>query len=120
MELSKSQKKFIIETFFELTDYAGAKNIGESLLTKGFSIVPGDACIFIGGIGNFINIESADEYVDCVKYVFDLEVFISSKLFQSAIRMCVEEKENKIKEREKRLNKSKQKVTELKSLYEIL
>lgn len=81
MELTAEQKHFI-KQLFKNEDYAGWKNIAESLINKGFAIVAGTTCIWYGGIGNFIKTEEAPEYVDCLKYTFDVEEFISSEYFK--------------------------------------
>ena len=54
MNLTESQKKFLLSTFFESDKYPGSRSIGDKLLTNGKVIVAGDRCIWIGGIGNFI------------------------------------------------------------------
>ena len=71
----------IFKYFFKNESYAGWKNIANSLLETGECVVAGDKCIWIGGIGNFIKTETAEGYFGCIKYIFDLNNFLSSCWF---------------------------------------
>ena len=80
--LTAFQKNFILNTFFVRNDYDGWKNLGTKLIEKGECIVAGRTKIFNGGVGNFIKTEESEDYVDCIKYKFDLEEFLSSQLYK--------------------------------------
>jgi hypothetical protein len=80
-QLTESQKEFILTNFFTNDRYAGWKSIGEKLLDKGKCIVSGTECIWIGGIGNFINVTPAEDAVGCSDYTFDLDDFLKSAWF---------------------------------------
>ena len=84
MELSKSQKQFLLETFFKNEKYPGWGNIAESLLTKGECIVAGDRCIWLGGVGNFIETDTAEGLFGCLKYTFNFEEFFNSNYYKEA------------------------------------
>lgn len=84
-ELTYTQKTFIKDNFFFSEKYAGWHNIADSLLTTGSCVVAGDSCIWQGGIGNYITTSEASEFIDCIKYEFNLEQFLSSLWFQEHI-----------------------------------
>jgi hypothetical protein len=84
-QLSKIQKDFIIEKFFKNEKFAGAKNVAEKLLEKGECIVAGEDCIWRGGIGNYIKTTKADNAFGCLKYTFNIELFLSSDWFKSYV-----------------------------------
>jgi hypothetical protein len=90
--LTESQVKFILEKFFEpwTNKYPGAMNIGRSLLTKGTAVVPGENCIFVGGIGNFIECSKADDLFGCLLYKFKMESFLSSLFFHEVLEANIE------------------------------
>lgn len=75
--------KELLLPFFENDKYPGWKDIASSLLENKECIVAGTTCIWIGGIGNFIKLENADNFVGCNKYILDYESFISSDLVKS-------------------------------------
>jgi hypothetical protein len=81
-KLTKNQKEFILNHFFKNDSYPGWKNIGISLLENGYSIVAGNGCIWHGGIGNFIKLENTTEFIDCTKYIFDLDNFLTSAWYK--------------------------------------
>jgi hypothetical protein len=62
--LSEQQKKFLLQ-FFPENGFAGAKNIATSLIETGTCIVAGHERIWLGGIGNHIEIEPAEGSVGC-------------------------------------------------------
>jgi hypothetical protein len=80
--LSQEQKDFILEHFFKNEDYAGWKNIANKLLDTGKCIVAGDSCIWKGGIGNFIKVDTAKDGVDCLEYKFNVSSFLTSEWFK--------------------------------------
>lgn len=81
-EITNNQKEFLLEMFFKNELYPGWKNIGEKLIMYGYCVVPGDKCIWCGGIGNFIELEPAEDFVGCIKYKFDLSVFTKSEWYK--------------------------------------
>lgn len=91
MNLTESQKKFILSTFFESDKYPGARSIGDKLLTNGKVIVAGDKCIWIGGIGNFIQTKETTEAIGCIEYNFDLDTFLSSNWFKEMKDLHIKE-----------------------------
>lgn len=91
MNLTESQKKFILSTFFESDKYPGSRSIGEALITNGKVIVAGDKCIWIGGIGNFIQTKETTEAIGCIEYNFDLDTFLSSNWFKEMKDLHIKE-----------------------------
>jgi hypothetical protein len=81
-KLTENQKNFMKERFFKNEEYAGWSNIADALLETGTCIVPGDDCIWKGGIGNFIKTTTAEDLIGCVRYNFDLSNFVSSEWFK--------------------------------------
>lgn len=104
-KLTDIQKNFLFEHFFKDDQYAGARNIMDSLLEDGRCIVPNHhngKSIWIGGVGNFIEIEEALGTVGCVTYIFDFNKFINSELFYDKLnqeREALMEEYSKLKER---------------------
>lgn len=80
-QLTNYQKEFILNYFFKDEKYAGWKNIGTQLLESGECVVAGTKCIWNGGIGNFIKVNKAENFVDCSLYKFDLDEFLSSQWY---------------------------------------
>lgn len=80
--ITNIQKEFLLEYFFKNEKYAGWRNIAIKLIEGGECIVAGDECIWRGGVGNFINVVSADNLFNCSKYSFDLEYFLTSNWFK--------------------------------------
>lgn len=85
-KLTESQINFILDKFFITELYAGARNIGEKLLTNGFCIVAGKTQIHFAPISQFIHTENANEFIDCLKYTLDLEGFLKSQFFKSKVQ----------------------------------
>lgn len=80
--MNKNEKELLIELLlplFENFKYPGWKSIATELLNQGECIVAGDNCIWIGGVGNFIKLESNTNFIDCNNYVLDYDSFIKSK-----------------------------------------
>lgn len=98
-KLTEEQLNFLTQIFFKYQgeSYAGWENIARKLLTNGSCIVPRGNRIWVGNIGNFINIVEAEEAVNCVKYIFD-ESFFESKLFEdfkeSKLQKLAQEKQD--------------------------
>lgn len=80
--MTEYQKNFLLDYFFKNEEYAGWKNIALALLVDGQCVVAGGSCIWTGGIGNFIKTEEAEDFIGCVKYIFDLETFLTSEWFK--------------------------------------
>ena len=95
-QLTKFQEEFLLDYFFKNEKYVGWRNIAESLLNKGECVVAGEKCIWIGGIGNFIETSKAEGYFGCTIYKFDLELFLSSawygQIFNAYISKLSDEK----------------------------
>jgi hypothetical protein len=87
-KLTDIQKNFLFEHFFKNDQYAGARNIMDSLLEDGRCIVPdyhNGKPIWIGGVGNFIKTKEAPDTVGCITYVFDFNKFINSEMFNNVL-----------------------------------
>lgn len=82
MKLTENQKEFLLNYFFKNESFAGWKSIATKLLDNGSCIVAGNDCIWKGGIGNFIRTEEAEDAVDCIKYSFAINYFLSSEWFK--------------------------------------
>lgn len=105
-------KKFLL-TFFENNFYAGWRNIATTLIKDGECVVAGNSCIWVGGIGNFIKIEEAPDYIDCVKYKFDLAEFKKSSYYKEALINYLDDLRDK---QIKLLEEAKQYETEIETL----
>jgi len=79
--LTQYQKSFILSQFFKNDEYPGWETIATKLIENEFCMVAGDSCIWVGGIGNFINTNTSDEAVGCLEYRFDLNEFMESRYF---------------------------------------
>lgn len=102
--LTEIQKVFLLEYFFKNERYAGWKNIASKLLENGSCIVAGDKCIWMGGVGNFIKTENAENAIDCLLYKFDLENFVTSEFYKERRNIHVEALVQKKKEVEQELD----------------
>ena len=80
--LTENQMNFILENFFKKEEVPGWKNIATKLLNTGSCIVAGDKCVWIGGIGNFIETKEAENAVGCLLYEFDLDYFLTSHWYK--------------------------------------
>jgi len=76
--MKKAQKEFLLKTFFETDRFAGWKNIAEALIDTGKCIVAGEGSLWVGGIGNFIKTNPAQNAIDCTELTFDLKSFVST------------------------------------------
>lgn len=108
-QLTKLQKEFILDYFFINSKYPGWRNIGEKLLTEGECIVAGEDCIWIGGIGNFIKTKKEDGLIGCLRYKFDLYMFLSSPFYKEVY-------EEHIKDLEFQRNRIASEIEELKQI----
>jgi hypothetical protein len=99
--LTEEQTEYILEKFFNKEgECAGWRNIALKLLESGKCIVAGEQCIWIRGIGNFINTSKKDGFFDCLEYTFDLESFLKSNLFKQQINITLDD----LSEKQKILN----------------
>lgn len=106
-KLTTPQKEFLLQHFFRHHKYAGWKNIAESLLEFGKTIVAGNDCIWKGGIGNFITLsEAPKDSVDCVVYEFYLESFLQSEWLKEVVSYYDTEMQERITELQKNLDKT--------------
>lgn len=111
-------KKFLLECFFKNEKFAGWRNIAENLIDSGECIVAGTNCIWKGGIGNFITLETpSKEYIGCIKYKFDLDYFKTSLWFKETLLSYLSQKD---RERESLLNQLEELETEIDELKTIL
>lgn len=91
------EDQFIFDTFFPLLDkYPGSRQIASSLVEIGNCIVPGESCIWVGGIGNFIKIKSEKDFYGCVRYVFDKENFMKSEWYKENLIHHIKELSNEL------------------------
>ena len=81
--LSEIQKEYLLKFFFRnnVTE-SGWQDIATKLLETGECVVAGNQCIWRGGIGNFIKTETADEFFGCLKYSFNLPIFLKSEYYK--------------------------------------
>lgn len=77
--LTKIQKDFIIETFFQPNSYLGRLS-AILLLDFGDCVVAGSDCIWVGGIGDYIKISPVKK--DYSLYEFSFEDFMKSELYK--------------------------------------
>ena len=96
MTLTAYQKNFIIENFFNAEKYNGWRSIATKLLETGECVVGNNQPIWVGGVGNFITTETADGFIDCLRYKFNLSEFLQWEHFKQVrceyINNLVEEK----------------------------
>ena len=111
-ELTKEQKDYIIQTFFKNELLAGWKNIATKLVYEGKCVVAGERCIWVGGIGNFIETKKTDDFFGCLEYNFDIMYFIKSKWFNENVKLYLDS----LSEQQKVLN---EKFGSISSLYRI-
>lgn len=114
-QLTEYQKKFLLK-FFYSEKHPGWQSIAESLLEKGFCVVAGEDCIWKGGVGNFIKLEKAEEFVSCSKYILDRESFVSSAWVREAWVDEVADKIQDLIDAEKKIEELKKEINEIKSL----
>jgi len=93
--ISPQQMGFLLK-FFTNEQYPGWQNIAKDLITTGYCIVPGDECIYKGGIGNFITTEPADIAFGCLLYKFDIKLFLKSEWYKLASADAITEIEKQI------------------------
>lgn len=105
-------KKFLL-TFFRNDRYAGWRNIATNLIDNGECVVAGNSCIWVGGIGNFIKTEEAPDYIDCVKYKFDLADFLKSAWYKETLTNYLDDLRDK---QIKLLEEAKEYETEIETL----
>jgi len=96
--MTNNQKEFLLEYFFKNQYYPGWKSIANKLLNTGKCIVAGNNCIWIEGIGNFIQVEKAEDAIDCSLYTFDLKNFLNSEWFKEIHNQYINILANKKKE----------------------
>ena len=99
--LSDYQKEFLLDYFFEKEGHYGWRNIATKLLETGQCIVAGNECIWVGGIGNFIKTEEAEDAVDCTLHTFNLNDLLASKWYKGIRDYHISSLSNKKQEIEK-------------------
>jgi len=70
------------------------ENVANKLLTTGKCVVAGDGKLWHGGIGNFIRITDAEDFVDCKHLNFDVDEFLSSEWFKESLQNEIQDNEN--------------------------
>lgn len=113
IQLTQNQQDFLLNYFFKNEEYAGWKSIAIELLATGQCIVSGTESIWHGGIGNFIELETAKGAVGCSLYTFDSESFFSGEWYKGIMREYLTEQVDKIKQ----LNNEVNEVAEITDLY---
>jgi hypothetical protein len=93
--LHKFQKEYLLEAFFKHGSHVNWRNIATKLLEDGSCIVPGDKCIWSGGIGNFIKTTTPENAIGCLLYEFDLRDFLHSEFFKEINEVYVSEIQEK-------------------------
>lgn len=83
--LTKLQKDFILDEFFKNEEYAGWRNIAESLLNEGY-VTTTTCSIWSDNITNFMNIVASETNIGCYDYEFDIESFLVSEMFVTAYK----------------------------------
>jgi hypothetical protein len=114
---AQKQKDLILK-FFERdinTDrYPGWKGIAENLINHGGCIVPGDKCIWQGGIGNFIKLSEPEiAAIGCLMYKFDAQYFLTSEMYKYAKEYRLQEIKASLKKHEDRIEELKKETLEL-------
>jgi hypothetical protein len=74
------------------------QNISDKLLRNGKCVVAGDGKLWHGGIGNFIRITDAEDFVDCKQLNFDVDEFLSSEWFKGSTQHYIERRELEIEQ----------------------
>ena len=83
--LTEEQTEYILENYFKNDNFAGWKSIGKELIESGKCVVAGEKCIWVGGVGNFIETKKADDFFGCLEYTFNLEPFLKSEFFKQQV-----------------------------------
>lgn len=96
MILNSIQEEIILDTFFINIDYPGWPNVAKKLLSKGTCVVAGASCIWLGGIGNFIDTKKEPDLVGCLRYTFDLDKFMETDYFKSGIQTITKSRKEEI------------------------
>jgi hypothetical protein len=87
MDLTYTQREFLLHKFFKNESYPGWRDIATKLLDNGYCVVAGDSCIWRGGIGNFITTKESDLFIKCLEYFFDLNEFLGSEWFKKVYQL---------------------------------
>lgn len=82
MKLTDIQIKSLLPFFAAASKYAGWESIAIKLLKGEVCVVAGHRCIWgNGGIGAYISVLPASDYVDACEYCIDIKSFLKSKYF---------------------------------------
>lgn len=84
--LSEFQKEFLLTNFFQNSDFPNWKSIGYKLLTTGSCIIAGTKRPWSGGVGNFIDMENAENTIGCSLCTFNSELFFRSAWYVSTMQ----------------------------------
>lgn len=83
--LTEFQKEFLLTNFFKNSEFENWKSIGYKLLTTGSCIIAGTKRPWSGGVGNFINMENAENTIGCSLCTFNAELFFRSAWYVSTM-----------------------------------
>lgn len=83
--LTEFQKEFLLTNFFKNSEFENWKSIGYKLLTNGTCIIAGTKRPWSGGVGNFIDIELAENTIGCSLCTFNAELFFRSAWYVSTM-----------------------------------
>lgn len=75
-------QEFLLRFFEDTKRIPNWKNVATTLIEEGECILAGSERPFAGGIGNFIEVNSDTNLIECVKLKFDLESFKSSQFYK--------------------------------------
>lgn len=81
MNLTKNQEEFFLDKFFH-SAYPKSNEVALKLIRTGKCIVPSNTQIFEGGICNFIKVKSAENSIDCLLYILDMNDLMSLKFYK--------------------------------------
>jgi hypothetical protein len=114
--MTQNQVNFLLDNFFahNLTgDYAGWRNIAESLIKTGEVITTKHAeDMWRGGVGNYIKTGAGPKgSVDCITMTFDVDELVSKDN-----KWFMETRQNFLIKAEDELHKAKRKYNELENL----
>jgi len=87
-QLTKEQKRFIIDNFFRSSQYPDYWDVGMKLLETGQCIVAGNMYSVPSNhiIAPFVHFDFAPDTIGCLLYDFNLEKFLNSKVFKEKIK----------------------------------
>lgn len=85
MNLTPSQKQFILDRFFKRLDVTNWLEIANELIEKGQCVVESNKPIWTDGIGKYITMIPNDGVFEAVIYKLDLQGFVGSVWFKQEL-----------------------------------